>query len=254
MTLTSTWSWIRTNAGVLAVISGLVGAAWSLGQLKATVDALSDRVETRSSTTTVDTLKATVDALSDRVETLSSTTTVDTLQAMVETIGAELVTLRAASREINIPSGMVVAFDIDGICPDGWVPFVAAQSRVILGADSGEDFATGFANDANGQPLAKFGYRARGGIARHELTVDQMPAHSHTVNDSGHRHRVAGGYSTGGGRRGRGFGGELTNGDYSVGAHYSNVVSSDIALAPEGGGQPYSTLPPYVALLFCAKE
>ena len=146
------------------------------------------------------------------------------------------------------PSGAVVAFDLPTGCPEGWSDFTDGQSRMIVGAT----FVNGSPpNDEDGQPLSEYEFRQPGGKEQHTLQIKEMPAHHHEVNDPGHKHRVAGGFSTEDGDPG---GGELTNGGLAQGDHHSTPTRSGLSINPQGGGEPHPNMPPHVALYFCKKD
>jgi len=117
------------------------------------------------------------------------------------------------------PSGAVIAFDLDQ-CPAGWEEFDLAKGRVIVGTKGSE----------NGLTDRQRGYCA--GEENHTLTVDEMPAHSHSFST----HYSSGRHS-----------GRVT-GDYTR-YGYSSVTTSS-----SGGNKSHNNMPPYTVLLYCKKK
>jgi hypothetical protein len=133
-----------------------------------------------------------------------------------------------------VPAGAVMAFDL-AACPAGWTALETAQGRVIVGVTTG--LALG----------ALVGDNAR------KLTLAQLPAHSHKIDDPGHSHPPAGASFLGGGsgtaanlsQSGMSFG---TNG--LTGAAKTGIV----ATASEGGGMEFDNRQASLALLYCRKD
>ena len=148
------------------------------------------------------------------------------------------------------PSGAVVAFDLPNGCPKGWSDFKDGQSRMVVGATFPKESPP---NDEDGQRLSKYEFRQTGGKEQHMLRIEEMPTHDHSVNDPGHRHRVAGGFSAKDSDNEPG-GGELTNGGLAQGDHRSSPARSGLSIASRGGGEPHPNMPPHVALYFCKKD
>jgi hypothetical protein len=114
----------------------------------------------------------------------------------------------------DLPVGIVSTFNL-ATCPDGWNPLVMAEGRFIVGSGSlGSD---------------TYSLGATGGSARHVLTVNEMPSHTHSVSLGGSGPQTTG-YAKGGG------------------------VSGAVTSAATGGGQPHENRPPYLALLYCQKS
>ena len=146
-----------------------------------------------------------------------------------------------------VPRGAVVAFDLPDGCPEGWSDFADGQSRMIIGATVKGDRSSG------DDRLSKYKFRQTGGKERHTLRVDEMPKHSHDVNDPGHGHRVAGGFSAKDKDNERG-GGELTNGSLALGDHHSRISLSRLSIKPKGEGKAHPNMPPHIALYFCKRN
>lgn len=68
-----------------------------------------------------------------------------------------------------VPVGAVVAFDFPTDCPQGWEPFKSGSGRVVVG-------------EGKGDGLSDRKYRSEGGVERHQLTVPELPSHSHPGN------------------------------------------------------------------------
>jgi hypothetical protein len=123
----------------------------------------------------------------------------------------------------DMPAGAVVAYDLRDRCPQGWSPFDAGNGRVIVGAGKGDSLTA----RPFGQP---------GGREQHTLTLQQMPAHSHSYVDW----RSGPGSCTFSGCNG-------TGGDQSK--------TTGVAGGMEGGAtQAFEIMPPYLALRLCKKD
>jgi hypothetical protein len=117
-----------------------------------------------------------------------------------------------------VPSGAVMAFDLDA-CPAGWTAFASAAGHTIVGVDS----------------------RVRGttlGAETHTMTVNEMPAHSHT-NEI------------------RGTVGTFNNNDinlyWSGGSAVASTFGTSRPSNNTGGGAAFSIMQPSLFLLYCKK-
>ncbi len=146
-----------------------------------------------------------------------------------------------------VPVGAVIAFDRPNGCPKGWSDFAVGQSRMIVGAT----FKESLPNDEN--RLSAYKYRQTGGREQHTLRIEEMPRHTHEVNDPGHSHRVSGGFSAKD-RDNQPGGGELTNGSLARGNHYSQKSPTSLSIKHRGDGKPHSIMPPHIALYFCKRD
>ena len=117
----------------------------------------------------------------------------------------------------SVPSGAVMPFNLSS-CPSGWSAFESAQGRFVIGVGS----------DGEGQ---SYGLEDVGGEAFHQLTIDEMPSHTH---DARSKHYEVYGSGSLGASHGQ------TPGNYETGA--------------AGGDQPHENRPPYIALLYCEKD
>jgi hypothetical protein len=129
-----------------------------------------------------------------------------------------------------VPKGAVMAFNL-AACPAGWSAFADAQGRVIVGSS---------ATLARGTPV---------GSDALVLGPDQMPSHTHGVNDPGHSHSVQNviNYNIpptfAGGPQGIGQGGIETS-----------VSGTNISIQSAGGSQPFDNRQASLALLYCIKD
>jgi hypothetical protein len=144
---------------------------------------------------------------------------IEALQAKMQQLEAGLATPAAPS----VPKGAVVPFTAPQ-CPEGWQEYKRGQGRVILGSGVG---ITGTGRDVG----------STGGGESQRLTIGQMPAHDH-------------------GMRGAADGTRLSNVDmakpqYAVGWSYQSAGKFNWS---QGQGEPFSTMPPFVALLLCEKQ
>ena len=145
-----------------------------------------------------------------------------------------------------LPTGAVVAFDLPEGCPKGWSNFTDGQSRTIVGAK-----VKGVVTPEE-DGLTQYKFRQTGGKENHTLVVNEMPTHTHDVNDPGHKHRVAGGFSARDRDNDPG-GGELTNGALARGNHYSQESPTRISIEPRGDGKPHPNMPPFIPLYLCKR-
>jgi len=149
-----------------------------------------------------------------------------------------------------VPVGSVISWwgNSDAV-PDGWQycngSSVTDDKRPLKGFDTPDlrnRFVRGAGGDARNTPQV-------GGQDSMTLTVDQMPAHSHGVNDPGHSHQ---------GYHNRPIDGDVSfivDGNIGVATDYvSNQrtapATTGISIQSAGGGQPFATLPSYVGLIY----
>jgi hypothetical protein len=136
----------------------------------------------------------------------------------------------------TVPSGAVMAFDLPGGCPIGWSTFRSATGRTIIGV--GKDYDVGLDKDASGQPLVPRRYGDHGGEARHTLSIDEIPSHTHQIpadeNDDYVRQNQAR------------FHGTVSIGDDKNGPIHNTKAA--------GGGKPHDIMPPFIALYYCRKD
>lgn len=145
-----------------------------------------------------------------------------------------------------VPDGAVVAFDGGGYetksqsqaeqngCPDGWIRYLQAEGRFVLGARPPFDGGSG-----------GYALRDTGGAATHKLLINEMPAHAHGFE--GERHDF----------RGNGPGDSNVWPDAPLALGDMNADDRDYVprgrVLSSGGGQPHNNMPPYIALYFCKK-
>lgn len=155
-----------------------------------------------------------------------------------------------------MPSGYAFADDprFDAIAPaqaEAWpvgsLFFSAVETNPssLLGYGTWETFAAGRFIVGVDPLQAEFDTALEtGGAKSVTLSSDQMPAHTHSVTDPGHTHgqsiRNTGTAGTAG-----------TQGANSANNATAGVTASSttgITIQSTGGGQPISTLPPYIAV------
>lgn len=125
----------------------------------------------------------------------------------------------------QVPSGAVMAFDRHDGCPVGWSNFDAGMGRMIVGVDGGKYRLPYEA----GEPVY-----VTGGSETHKLTVEEMPAHSHSFHD---HYSIPDRGEVGNGTKTRQTARDTTRTTSSV-----------------GSGMPHNNMPPYIALYYCKKE
>lgn len=156
-------------------------------------------------------------------------TVADSQAAYAECL-AELAAAVGRLQAAAVPPGAVAAFDRTGGCPEGWSPFLAGESRMILGASSGQP--SEFGKDAAGRALALRQFRDRGGFEAVALSTAQMPSHRHVV-----QHRKTGAVGS-------------THGLAAA----ANWGAQNTTSSAAGRGQPHENMPPFIALYFCKKD
>jgi hypothetical protein len=128
-----------------------------------------------------------------------------------------------------VPKGAVMAFDLDK-CPDGWMDLPQTAGRVVVGA--GER-----TRDMNDRPLTPRKVRDAGGEEIHKLTVEEMPAHTHSTTAVGkwgdHQDR---------------------NGVWGWGHDDGNGDNGTLTSAPAGNDKPHNVMQPYLVLRYCERR
>ena len=147
------------------------------------------------------------------------------------------VTAEKLAPGIAVPTGTVVMWSgaADAI-PYGWA--------LCDGTNGTPDLRDRFVVGAG----AEYAVGATGGEKQHQLTVAEMPSHSHGVNDPGHAH----GYIDWTMDRGSGWaaGSEF---NWLFAERGTNAATTGINLQSAGGNQPHENRPPYYALCFIMK-
>jgi hypothetical protein len=127
----------------------------------------------------------------------------------------------------GVPSGAVLAFNMMS-CPTGWSVFEPAGGRTVIGV-----------NPVGGNGLSQRNLRDVTGEETHSMSVEEMPAHSHT-------YEVFGGV----GSFSNNSTGLWTSGGSAVQATYGKAQPSDAT----GSGTAFNQMQPSVALLYCVKN
>lgn len=86
----------------------------------------------------------------------------------------------------------------------------------------------------------------RAGEETHVVTVAEMPAHAHTVNDPGHYHTIS---ESAGGQTGGVAGANM----YNVGASNTSAVLTGVTVNNNGGGGAHENLQPTVFVPYIVK-
>ena len=127
-------------------------------------------------------------------------------------------------RQNAFPSNAVIAFDGPD-CPIGWEEYQAANGRFIVGSGRHAQ------RDQYGVELAELQPGMTDGSRTHQLTVDEIPSHTHTYTFS-------------------------TGYDSAEEADFTREEFGDKDIFDEptgsaGGDQPHNNMPPYVVLRIC---
>ena len=140
----------------------------------------------------------------------------------------------------ELPKNAVVAFDNSAGCPGGWEPFLAAQSRAIIGATFGTGSEPGLGNNEYGSALIERKYRDHGGAEAVILRLSQIPTHNHGLLLT----------------MAAGPGADLHHYDNPSARDLiaSSSIRPDAPNVAEGQNQPHNNMPPYIALYFCQKS
>ncbi|MCG9580886.1 hypothetical protein L1D13_24130 [Vibrio tubiashii] len=121
----------------------------------------------------------------------------------------------------GIPKNGIVAFDTPNSCPDGWEEFADAAGRVIIGTGKGTS-------------LTERKYREEGGDEKHQLTIKELPKHSHSTVQMIGDNNIDGVDST-----------TTRSGD-----HHNEIRNT----GDVGEGSPHNNMQPYIALKICRKS
>ena len=124
------------------------------------------------------------------------------------------------------------------------------RGRVIAGVDNmGGTAANRLTSGGSGITGTTLG--ATGGAQSHTLTVAQMPAHSHTVNDPGHAHTENIRYgSYGGGGGGLPI---LDGGGAALYQPATSAAATGISINNNGGGSAHPLVQPTIVLQYIIK-
>lgn len=129
---------------------------------------------------------------------------------------------------VHAHKGQVVAFN--GSCPSGFTPFSNADGRVLVGAGSLYDAASG--------TTQTYSVGSTGGQAKVALTKDQMPSHNHDYKDAW--------YSEVYGPLGRGNTQGSGDTDNDNNLYERNMTTNSV-----GGGQAHENRMPYYVVNYC---
>ncbi|MEK0179699.1 MAG: hypothetical protein EAZ98_12865 [Oscillatoriales cyanobacterium] len=132
---------------------------------------------------------------------------------------------------------------------------------IVMWSGPVEQIPTGWAlcNGQNGTPDLRdrfivgagnsYAVASTGGAATVTLTIAQMPAHSHGVNDPGHSHSKGASWPGSGPEQDQ-SGSPENRTDFNINTGFSGT---GISLQNTGSGQPHENRPPYYALAFIMK-
>lgn len=128
--------------------------------------------------------------------------------------------------ESIVQNGGISAFN-SSTCPDGWTDYTAADGRALLGTGYFDTLHAGIVRYKTGD---------KGGEAKHTLTIEEMPTHSHNrpiiehICQACHNNLGLAKLKTG-----------------------SSNWSDPAPTSSQGGGQAHENRSPFVAVKFCSK-
>ena len=141
-----------------------------------------------------------------------------------------------ALAEQVVPSGAIMAFDL-GACPSGWTAFGSADGRTLIGTAAGLTRGTVVGANSVG------------------LSVDQMPAHSHSAFQAPHNHAPANSvnFITGGmAAPANNAGIQLNSGGFNF-ERFTTDAQPPITVNATGGGQPFDNRQASLVVTYCRK-
>jgi hypothetical protein len=161
-------------------------------------------------------------------------------EAAAATPGSALEAAVDVATEAGVPSGAVLAFDLDA-CPPGWSELVPARGRTIVGTNPA-GIPNGLSTRTRGQVF---------GAERHTLSTSEMPIHAHGGATTvpllaGIGINAAFDYAGVGGARGVQFA--------SVASPANFYFAHSHGIAPEGGSASHENMQPSLALLYCKRD
>jgi microcystin-dependent protein len=145
------------------------------------------------------------------------------------------VTASSFSGDGAVPIGGIIMWS-GNTAPTGWAICDGQTVNGRTTPDLRGRFVLGLGNRAIG---------TTGGAETHTLTVNEMPAHSHTATDTGHFHNFPIGPGDAGARDKAADGDQAASKSVSTFTGFANVV-----IGNTGGGQAHNNMPPYYVLAF----
>jgi len=142
---------------------------------------------------------------------------------------------KAAPPRTSIPAEAVLAFN-RATCPPGWQEWDKAKGKMIIGVDA-----------ASRTPA--LGLLAIGGRVSQKLTINELPAHDHP-NSTG----PASGVLVWGQIGNAGVVNTIGIADSATRRTLNEHTQLPLRIKNQGGGKPFSNMPPYIALLLCKKN
>lgn len=161
---------------------------------------------------------------------------------------------------VIMPVGAVLPF-AGAVAPEGWLLCNGQQvigeqyqdlAKVLFSEDrfvfNVPDYQEKFIAGAAGTGDYKLGNT--GGQASVTLTVDQMPSHTHSINDPGHKHSYQ--KTDAGDKKSGDFGGSSMQ-SLSFSNPSTDSSKTNISIQSAGNSRPHENRPPFVALNYIIK-
>ncbi|MDR3366694.1 MAG: hypothetical protein LBO71_06985, partial [Prevotellaceae bacterium] len=147
------------------------------------------------------------------------------MEAVVEAVETTNSDLYKAIRRAAVPVGTIVMWNGElSTIPCGWDEVKNMRSRFPVGAGDG---------DGEGAALSGYGVKGKGGEEKHQLSISEMPSHSHEINQ--YAAHVPGGEK------------------WLIDIVYKEGVYGTGSVASTGGNQAHENRPPYYAIYFIKK-
>ena len=175
-------------------------------------------------------------------------TIVPTQKAVKTYVDRAVTTLNSAVQSVVV-KGMILMWSgpVDQI-PGGWA--------LCDGNNNTPDLRGRFVlGNGQGTGLTNRRIHNTGGVEKYQLTLNEMPSHSHDINDPGHYHNWSASRQEAG-TDDKNNTSELSKGDTGAGDTIrkdTNTVTTNITIKSQGGNQAHENMPPFYVLAYIIK-